>query len=94
MVMDVENRDPLGFPQWSPIRRRFGPDAPFFASGNIERELLAKQIYLSFFHVKRVVAARSYSGGGKLLAVALDITEDEKQQLEIVKMWKTVLMPG
>ncbi|PSS30328.1 Zinc finger protein [Actinidia chinensis var. chinensis] len=56
-AMGVEKRDPLGFPQWSPVRRRFGPDAPFFASGNMERELLAKQ-------------------------VALDIIEDEKQQLE------------
>ncbi|KAL6960414.1 hypothetical protein U1Q18_038180 [Sarracenia purpurea var. burkii] len=57
MAMDVEIRDPLGFPYWSSVPRRFGPDAPFFASGNIERELLAKQ-------------------------VALDITEDEKQQLQ------------
>ncbi|KAL3813901.1 hypothetical protein ACJIZ3_015169 [Penstemon smallii] len=46
----------LLFPQWKPVRRRFDPDAPFFASGNIERELLAKQ-------------------------VALDLTEEEKQQL-------------
>ncbi|XP_059643094.1 uncharacterized protein LOC132284966 [Cornus florida] len=60
MAMVVENVGQLGFPYWSPVRRRFGPDAPFFASGNIERELLAKQ-------------------------VALDLTEDEKQQLQIVE---------
>ncbi|CAH2049325.1 unnamed protein product [Thlaspi arvense] len=59
MAMDVENRAPLGFPYWNPVRRRFAPDAPFFDSGNIERELLAKQ-------------------------VALDITEDDKQQLQIM----------
>ncbi|KAF5188966.1 Zinc finger protein [Thalictrum thalictroides] len=47
----------LGFPYWIPILRRFHPDSPFFASGNIERELLVKQ-------------------------VALDITEDEKSQLQ------------
>ncbi|KAI3799277.1 hypothetical protein L1987_34570 [Smallanthus sonchifolius] len=44
------------FQCWFPVLRRFGPDDPFFASGNIERELLAKQ-------------------------VALDFTEEEKQQL-------------
>ncbi|XAR52013.1 hypothetical protein NMG60_11006840 [Bertholletia excelsa] len=59
MAMDVENRAPLGFPYWNPVRRRFAPDAPFFDSGNIERELLAKQ-------------------------VALDITEDDKQHLQIM----------
>ncbi|XP_077229452.1 nucleic acid binding / zinc ion binding protein isoform X2 [Tasmannia lanceolata] len=47
----------LGFPFWIPVRRKFEPHAPFFASGNVERELLAKQ-------------------------VALDITEDERYQLE------------
>lgn len=35
-----------GFPYWNPIRRRFPPDSPFFASGNVERELLAKQVLL------------------------------------------------
>lgn len=34
------------FQYWFPVLRRFGPDDPFFASGNIERELLAKQIAL------------------------------------------------
>ncbi|KAA8530098.1 hypothetical protein F0562_004807 [Nyssa sinensis] len=46
MAMVVENVGQLGFPYWSPVRRRFGPDAPFFASGNIERELVAKQVAL------------------------------------------------
>ncbi|XP_010250708.1 PREDICTED: zinc finger protein 511 isoform X2 [Nelumbo nucifera] len=50
------NEDKLGFPYWIPVCRRFSPDAPFFASSNIERELLAKQ-------------------------VALDLTEDEKNQI-------------
>lgn len=50
MVVDVDTKAELGFPYWSPIRRRFGPDSPFFASGNVERELLAKQvIFLIFF---------------------------------------------
>lgn len=56
MEMLVEKEAELGFNYWCPVRRRFRPDAPFFASGNIERELLAKQ-------------------------VALDLTEDEKQQV-------------
>ncbi|OVA09548.1 zinc finger protein [Macleaya cordata] len=53
----VAERNELGFPYWNPVRRRFEPDAPFFASGNLERELLAKQ-------------------------VALDLTEDERYQLQ------------
>lgn len=36
----------LGFPYWSSVRRRFGPESAFFTSGNIERELLAKQVAL------------------------------------------------
>ncbi|PIN20781.1 Alpha-SNAP protein [Handroanthus impetiginosus] len=58
MAMDVEESgNGFNFPCWKPIRRRFGPDAPFFAAGNIERELLAKQ-------------------------VALELTEEEKQQIQ------------
>ncbi|KAF5748717.1 zinc finger protein [Tripterygium wilfordii] len=56
MVVDSEGGE-LGFPYWTSLRRKFSPDSPFFASGNIERELLAKQ-------------------------VALDITEDERHQLQ------------
>lgn len=37
----------LGFPYWNPLRRRFPPDSPFFASGNVERELLAKQVRMA-----------------------------------------------
>ncbi|KAL0424196.1 UNVERIFIED_CONTAM: hypothetical protein Sradi_0954400 [Sesamum radiatum] len=59
MAMDVEeSRTGLKFPCWNPLRRRFAPDAPFFAAGNIERELLAKQ-------------------------VALELTEEEKQQIRV-----------
>ncbi|EXC33370.1 Zinc finger protein 511 [Morus notabilis] len=47
VAMDVEETQlELGFPCWIPVRRRFDPDSPFFASGNIERELLAKQVAL------------------------------------------------
>lgn len=44
MGMAVDTVGELGFPYWNPIRRRFSPDSPFFASGNVERELLAKQV--------------------------------------------------
>lgn len=47
----------LGFPFLIAARRRFRSDDPFFAAGNIERELLAKQ-------------------------VALDLTEDERSELQ------------
>ncbi|KAA3459457.1 Zinc finger protein [Gossypium australe] len=57
MAMAVDYKHDSSFPYWTSIRRRFAPDSPFFSSGNIERELLAKQ-------------------------VALDLTEDERNQLE------------
>lgn len=57
MAMVMDSRADLSFPYWTSDRRRFVPDSPFFASGNLERELLAKQ-------------------------VALDLTEDEKHQLQ------------
>ncbi|KAG2335161.1 hypothetical protein Bca52824_006341 [Brassica carinata] len=46
MEMAVDAIGELGFPYWNPLRRRFPPDSPFFASGNVERELLAKQVAL------------------------------------------------
>ncbi|KAH6758598.1 nucleic acid binding / zinc ion binding protein [Perilla frutescens var. frutescens] len=64
MAMDVEESgNGLNFPSLKPLRRRFGPDAPFFEAGNIERELLAKQ-------------------------VALDLTEEEKQQIQNMEDWE------
>ncbi|KAL4032279.1 hypothetical protein IC575_005349 [Cucumis melo] len=42
--MEVESQS--GFPYWKPFQRRFDPDSPFFASGNVEREILAKQVAL------------------------------------------------
>ncbi|KAJ9540355.1 hypothetical protein OSB04_026861 [Centaurea solstitialis] len=44
-MMMVDNKQ-SEFHYWLPVRRRFAPDDPFFASGNIERQLLAKQIAL------------------------------------------------
>ncbi|KAF7819415.1 zinc finger protein 511 [Senna tora] len=46
MAMDVEEKVESGFPYWKAVCRRFAPDSPFFASGNVERELLAKQVAL------------------------------------------------
>lgn len=61
--MEVEESGTgLNFPILMPLRRRFGSDAPFFEAGNIERELLAKQ-------------------------VALDLTEEEKQQIRSMDDW-------
>ncbi|ONK77873.1 uncharacterized protein A4U43_C02F11700 [Asparagus officinalis] len=45
MEADGEEKD-IGFPFLIASRRRFRPDNPFFAAGNIERELLAKQVAL------------------------------------------------
>lgn len=61
MAMEVEaTLSHIGFPYWNPVRRRFMPDSPFFAAGNVERELLAKQ-------------------------VALDLAEEEKQQVHALE---------
>ncbi|GLT57188.1 hypothetical protein SLA2020_301760 [Shorea laevis] len=57
MAMVLDYKTDLSFPYWTSVCRRFGPDSSFFATGNLERELLAKQ-------------------------VALDLTEDEKHQLQ------------
>ncbi|CDP16701.1 unnamed protein product [Coffea canephora] len=46
MEVEVSREDLLKFPYWSPIRRRFDPESSFFAAGNVERELLAKQVAL------------------------------------------------
>lgn len=44
-----EEGSSIGFRGWSAHRRRLKPDDSFFAAGNIERELLAKQVNLSIF---------------------------------------------
>ncbi|RWW33912.1 hypothetical protein GW17_00001342, partial [Ensete ventricosum] len=49
---------------WIASRRRLMPGDPFFSAGNIERELLAKQ-------------------------VALDLTEDERYQLQKMEVANT-----
>ncbi|QHO47273.1 hypothetical protein HN51_016665 [Arachis hypogaea] len=47
MAMEVDpNLESTSFSFWKPLRRRFNPDSPFFASGNLQRELLAKQVAL------------------------------------------------
>lgn len=47
MAMVLDTKLESEFPYWASVRRRFRPDSPFFASGNIERELLAKQVPFS-----------------------------------------------
>ncbi|KAH9623243.1 hypothetical protein KSS87_004152 [Heliosperma pusillum] len=56
------------FPYWNSFRRKFPPDSPFFNSGDIERQLLSKQ-------------------------VALDVSEDEKQQLFVEDRERSILCP-
>ncbi len=34
----------MGFAKWVAARRKFAIDSPFFCAGNMERELLAKQV--------------------------------------------------
>jgi len=48
--MEVENQNSDSkFPFWKPIPRKFQPDSPFFAIGNLERELLVKQVLIFIF---------------------------------------------
>ncbi|KEH22017.1 zinc finger protein [Medicago truncatula] len=47
MELENQNQD-SNFPFWKPISRKFQPDSPFFAIGNLERELLVKQVALEF----------------------------------------------
>lgn len=48
VMMDVEKQNLNSeFPFWKPISRRFQPDSLFFAPGNVERELLVKQVLIS-----------------------------------------------
>lgn len=43
-----------GFPQWNPLVRRFGTESPIFASGNMERESLAKHLAINLTHQKHL----------------------------------------
>ncbi|KAJ0988801.1 hypothetical protein J5N97_007157 [Dioscorea zingiberensis] len=52
MNEDGENLG-LGFPFWVAARRRFKLDDSFFAAGNIQRELLAKQVALDLTEDER-----------------------------------------
>ena len=54
--MEVEKKDERGvdrkpshFGAWVAVRRPFRVDSPFFAAGNVERELLAKQVFVCLF---------------------------------------------
>ncbi|XP_004513314.1 uncharacterized protein [Cicer arietinum] len=52
-MMDVEKQNLNSeFPFWKPISRRFQPDSLFFAPGNVERELLVKQVALELTEEK------------------------------------------
>lgn len=55
MAMEVEPNLQSGFPFWNPLPRRFPPDSPFFAPGNLERELLAKQVALELTEDKQLL---------------------------------------
>ncbi|MED6204880.1 hypothetical protein PIB30_012927 [Stylosanthes scabra] len=46
MAMEVDPNLSFSFSFWKPLRRTFNPDSPFFSSGNLQRELLAKQVAL------------------------------------------------
>lgn len=60
MEMAVDAAGELGFPYWNPLRRRFPPDSLFFASGNVERELLAKQVLPSSVNLNLSLSLESF----------------------------------
>lgn len=51
MAVDSRVKSEEDFPCWTSVPRRFGPDSSFFAPGNIERELLAKQVLFSLYRL-------------------------------------------
>ncbi|KAE9599556.1 hypothetical protein Lal_00002625 [Lupinus albus] len=53
MAMDMDRNLQSSFPYWKPLRRTFGSDSLFFSSGNLERELLAKQVALDLTEEKQ-----------------------------------------
>ncbi|KAI0499478.1 hypothetical protein KFK09_017682 [Dendrobium nobile] len=53
----------LEFPHWIAVRRRFAPHDPFFVTGNIERELLAKQVALELTENERYQIQRMEDAG-------------------------------
>ncbi|XP_010550208.1 PREDICTED: zinc finger protein 511 [Tarenaya hassleriana] len=53
MAMAGDSPPDFGFPYWAPLPRSFPPDSPFFSSGNVERELLAKQVALDLTEDER-----------------------------------------
>ncbi|XP_073044443.1 uncharacterized protein [Primulina eburnea] len=64
MEMEVEgSRTGFEFPFWNPLRRSFGPDFPFFEAGNLERELLAKQIALDLTDAEKQQLQNLEDGG-------------------------------
>ena len=52
---DYEKDLTFAFPLLRPSRRKLSLDSPFFASGNLERELLAKQVDQSKNHGEWVI---------------------------------------
>ncbi|KAJ6751432.1 hypothetical protein OIU85_001916 [Salix viminalis] len=64
MLVDTDTKTELGFPYWKPIRRLFGPESPFFSSGNIERELLAKQVALDLSEEEKHTLQNLVDEGG------------------------------
>ncbi|KAH1205005.1 Zinc finger protein 511 [Glycine max] len=71
MAMEVEQNQnhQLGFPFWKPLRRRFGPESPFFAHGNLERELLAKQLALELTEEKQQLEKWMQEEEGRLIGL-------------------------
>ncbi|KAK8968891.1 hypothetical protein KSP40_PGU022730 [Platanthera guangdongensis] len=83
----------LGFPYWIAVRRRFVANDPFFTAGNLERELLAKQVGIHRVFSRDLPlrkfslrAAKAVSSNlPRQLAsqvVAIDLTEDERHQIQ------------
>ncbi|PKA56526.1 hypothetical protein AXF42_Ash015299 [Apostasia shenzhenica] len=56
----------LGFPFWVAVRRRLAPDDVFFSDGNIERELLAKQVAIDLTDTDRYQLQKITDAGGCL----------------------------
>ncbi|XP_073145096.1 uncharacterized protein [Henckelia pumila] len=64
METEVEgSRAGFQFPFWNPLRRSYVPDFPLFEAGNLERELLAKQVALELTDAEKQQIRNLEDGG-------------------------------
>ncbi|GJN25173.1 hypothetical protein PR202_gb12967 [Eleusine coracana subsp. coracana] len=73
----------LGF--WAAARRRLAPDDPFFAAGDLERELLAKHVALDLSEVDRYQIEKMEVASTWLLSIHVSEAHDSYFQAKVAR---------